>query len=367
MTNREDQALKRAEQIIRNLERDERRIRDRSVSLVIEQHGHLRHGLVLLHAATLIAIPSAIRADPRRQAVLRLAGLQEDLLGAGWRLMLDGHYAAAGQLTRTIFELIDYIPAAARSVEGAQKLLANEEWRVSEARKMLVRTEFQGAAPAVVQRWVEGRKAQQGQYTKLAHVTGPLTMAVAHLQADSSLALIGHDFNPAWLRGMANEYAQLSVNACLGVGVAHARHLPDARPLERDAAGATGALDPLPGELELGAGLAQPGPQPRHGCPPRPEPVHPPHLLARQLVAAVGPPAGTLDPAVEDLRALDPPTEPLPPLRDDPGGPGPSRRATPAARPPGAACADGPARRDGAGPPGSRAGRPRAWAGWPRR
>lgn len=222
------QALKIADRWLHDARRRAEDIRARSANLVLEQRGFHRRGLWLIHAALLIGIPDAL-SDLRQKAVLQIANIQAELLEQGWEAMLDGRYAAAAHPVRLISELADYVPAAGVDEIIADRLLSDDKVRVSEARKLLLRNlDDLRSDKVAADKWVERRKGQLDAFNKLAHARAALLTGTGHLRGGTMH--IGHDFDPVSLWAVATEYAQLAVNATVGVGVALGASLPDGKP-----------------------------------------------------------------------------------------------------------------------------------------
>jgi hypothetical protein len=220
----EEQALQAADRHLRRRANDDGRIREESTPKVIEPFGFFREGLLLLEAAPLIGFPRQT-GDPCHKAVMGLTEVQIDLLWSGWCLLLSGHYASAAHMSRSISELCNYIPAASKSPEGTKKLLNGQEWRVSDARKVVLR-EFPLTDPTQGFAWTEDQKRKQNAFAKLAHPGKGLIMAASHFEQATTQS-IGHAFNEQSLLALANQFASFAVSACLSIGLALNDSLPD--------------------------------------------------------------------------------------------------------------------------------------------
>jgi hypothetical protein len=203
-------------------------IRAQGVNLVLEHRGFHRRGLQLLHSALMIGIRRPTN-DPKHKAVLGLASTQIELLTAGWETTLDGYYAAAAVPSRLTSELSDYVPAAGVDERIAERILNDDKVQVGEARKSLVRNlEDLRSNPTVADVWAKRRMAQLDALNGVAHARAPLLMGAGHLRG--ATLHVGHEFDPVSLWAIACEYAQLTVNATVGIGVALSASLPDGQP-----------------------------------------------------------------------------------------------------------------------------------------
>jgi hypothetical protein len=134
----ENSALEQAANRIAETGEIEHWIWENSLPIMGEQASMVQEALVLLDAATSIAIkPETL--DPRERAIRILASTLQHLIQHGWNGVLTGHYPGAIQSLRLIGEMSDHMAACRFSEAGAQWLLDLKEWKLGDAVKLLER------------------------------------------------------------------------------------------------------------------------------------------------------------------------------------------------------------------------------------
>jgi hypothetical protein len=182
----------------------------------------IEEGLALLSAAIKIASPPD--TSMRRQAVIKLAQLQYELLWDGWKAVQEGRYAAAVNPIRIIYELSDYIAAAGANARGAYNLLHDKEWDINEAR-IAATAAYRSQAPEIWDNRLARRTAVYNHdFQQVAHTCWVL-MEFAQQSAMADLK-DGVTIYSA-MHSLANAYTEFVLDAVFSVGLALNELLPD--------------------------------------------------------------------------------------------------------------------------------------------